>query len=787
MSIHKNSIALLGKSVFIFNLLICFILSGHCLLGQVGFLDGIVFQDSEPLEFSRVSIPSLSKNYLSNNKGEFHFSELPFGSFDVVITAIGLKAVTKTILLTEESPRVHLKIILSVPIMELDDIVITGTKTYKRQTNSNVIVNVLTGESLEALQSCNLAEGLRFQPGLRVETDCQTCNYTQLRMNGLAGGYSQILINGRPIFSPLTGLYGLEQLPVNMIERIEVIRGGGSSLYGSSAIGGTVNVITKLPRENNFDLNYTYQNINALSSDQILNGNYTAVSKDRNMGLSFFFNSRRREFYDHNEDGYSELPKLNNNSFGLTSFFLPKENHKLELSVSNLNEYRYGGDMREDLPVYERGQAEERTHHVWMASGDYQINFNQDLSSFILYAAYQYTNRDHYTGIFPNDSIDIITHMENPPYGVSDISTVNTGIQLNHKLVDFLVSGENVITFGAEFLRDVVFDEIPAYNYLIDQQLNDIGLFLQSDWALLPNLNLLSGCRVDAHNLVDKLIWSPRVSLLYKLKKNTQFRLSYGAGFRAPQAFDTDLHIAFAGGGVSRVALADGLHEERSESWSASVNFDKPYDNFIAGFTIEGFYTKLEDAFFLQPNGEDEFGYLFEKQNGQAAIVQGITVELRSNYKRKLQLEAGFTIQTNEFEETVEYIEGVQGLTRFVRTPNDYGFAVLNFNPNKRFGMNLNYVYTGKMLVPHFSGAPNQSDNEIINADSFSNVSVKFTYSMEIKKSKIKLDLYSGIKNIFNDYQDSFDVGKNRDSNFIYGPAQPRTFFVGIKISSSKP
>ena len=122
MSIHKNSIALLRKSVFIFNLLICFILSGHCLLGQVGFLDGIVLQDSEPLEFSRVSIPSLSKNYLSNNKGEFHFSELPFGSFDVVITAIGLKAVTKTILLTEESPRVHLKIILSVPIMELDDL-----------------------------------------------------------------------------------------------------------------------------------------------------------------------------------------------------------------------------------------------------------------------------------------------------------------------------------------------------------------------------------------------------------------------------------------------------------------------------------------------------------------------------------------------------------------------------------------------------------------------------------------------------------------------------------------
>ena len=104
----------------------------------------------------------------------------------------------------------------------------TGTKTFKRQTKSAVIVNVIDSKTLDNVQACNLSEGLRFQSGLRVETDCQTCNYTQLRMNGLAGGYSQILINGRPIFSPLTGLYGLEQIPVNMIDNIEIIRGGGS-------------------------------------------------------------------------------------------------------------------------------------------------------------------------------------------------------------------------------------------------------------------------------------------------------------------------------------------------------------------------------------------------------------------------------------------------------------------------------------------------------------------------------------------------------------------------------
>ena len=756
------------------------------LVHSQGKITGYVYNDDGAIEFSKVSISPVKKNALSNSNGRFEFDDLPFGNYVIKISYIGYESVTDTIEVSQIMTNVNRNFKLSRPIMELDDIVVTGTKTYKRKTNSNVIVNVLSGENLQVLQSCNVAEGLRFQPGLRVETDCQTCNYTQLRMNGLAGGYSQILINGRPIFSPLTGLYGLEQLPVNMIERIEVVRGGGSSLYGSSAIGGTVNVLTRLPRKNSFDVNYAYQNINGLSSDHIVNGNFTVVSKERDAGISLFLNGRRRELYDHNEDEYSELPELNNNSFGITSFYLPKKNHKLELSVSNLNEYRYGGEMRQDIETHYRGQAEERTHNVWMASTDYQINFNNNLSSFIAYLAYQHTSRDHYTGIFPDDSSEVEVHLSNPPYGLSAVSTSNIGLQFNHKLLDFILPGTNVLTFGSEYLYDSVDDEIPAYNYDIDQSTKDFGIFLQSDWALLPNLNLLSGFRVDAHNLVDKFIWSPRVSLLYKLKTNTQFRLSYGTGFRAPQAFDTDLHIAFAGGGISRVTLSPNLAEERSESWSASINYDKPFDKFIMGFTLEAFHTSLKDAFFLQPNGFDSFGLLFEKQNGQGATVEGLTFELRSNYNRKVQFESGYTIQKNEFQNPVEYIDGIAPIKRFIRTPNHYGFAVLTLNPNKFFGMNLNYVYTGRMLVPHFAGSPNQITDEIVNVESFSNLSFRLSYSVEVKKSKLVIEWFAGVKNILNAYQDYFDIGKNRDSNFVYGPAQPRTLFGGIKIQSGK-
>ncbi len=773
-----------NRGLFSIVLFMFFIIGAASTVAQTGIIRGQVIENETPSEFARVTIHPIAKNLLTDNKGEFAFHELPYGTYELTISGVGYKTIQKTVILSKNDTTPFVTVMLTEPVMELDDVVITGTKTYKRKTNSPIIVNVLSSEGLEQVQACNLSDGLKFQAGLRVETDCQTCNYTQLRMNGLAGGYSQILINGRPVFSPLTGLYGMEQMPANMIERIEVIRGGGSSLYGSSAIGGTVNVITKIPRKNNYQVNYTYQNINAQTNDQILSGNGTWVTKSKNAGTSIFFNRRIRDFYDHNADGFSELPFLRNTSFGINSYVMPKDNHKLEFSLSNLNEYRFGGEMITDRPVHLRQQGEERNHHVWMGTADYQINFNNDLSSLIAYVAAQHTSRDHYTGILPGDSLSLPMHLENPPYGISTVNTLNVGMQLNHEFPTFLKTGDNVMTLGMEYLLDDVYDEIESYNYLIDQNTRDLGLFVQSDWNIVPKLFLLSGVRMDQHNFLDQLVWSPRASLLYKAGKNVQLRLNYGAGFRAPQAFDTDLHIAFAGGGVSRISLSPDLRPERSHSLSSSINYDKPLEHFIAGFTIEGFYTRLNDAFYLQPVGQDEYGYLFEKQNGQGATVHGATVEMRANYDRKMQLEAGFTIQQSYFDSAVIYIEGVAGITEFIRTPNEYGFINLSFTPNTSFSANINYVYTGRMMVPHFAGASNQNVDEIVETPSFSELNIKGSYTFRFNKLPFTLECYAGVKNILNAYQESFDIGKNRDSNFVFGPAQPRTIFVGIKLSA---
>lgn len=765
-----------------FLLLLITVFSCNIILAQSYITGTITNSKGKTVPFASVVIDKTIEGVSADENGKYQLKTNQIGLIKLVASSTGFIAINKKITITKNKNNYTQNFVLKEFAEVLNEITVTGTRTSKRRTKNPVIVNVISSKILDNVQACNLSEGLKFQTGLRVETDCQTCNYTQLRMNGLSGGYSQILINGRPIFSPLTGLYGLEQIPTNMIDRIEVVRGGGSALYGSSAIGGTVNVITKIPKFNDYSFGYTYQNIDGVS-DQIISGNATVINEDRTAGISFFINNRTRDLYDANDDNFSELPELKNNAFGANLFFLPTENQKLEINFSKMNEFRYGGEMVKKAPHFAL-QSEERTHDVYAGNIDYQINFNEGKSSLITYFASQYTGRDHYTGIFPDAPADIQNHIENPPYGNSETTTFQGGIQFNYK-VDNFIKGNSVFTVGTEFVQDDVFDEIKAYNYEVDQLTENLGFFFQSDWEINKKLTLLSGFRVDKHNLLTKAIVSPRVSLLYNFIENTQFRATWGTGFRAPQAFDTDLHIAFAGGGISRVTLANDLKQERSNSYNLSLNFDKPTEHYICGFTFEGFYTHLDDAFYLQPLGTDAYGELFEKRNGAGATVQGITIEARLNYNQVFQVETGFTIQKSLFDEPIENSDVLPAKREFLRTPNNYGYATLTYSPNLKFNTSINIVYTGSMDILHLASAGNLTKDVYFKSPSFTEVGIKSSYKFNLKSMKTNLEVLGGIKNILNAYQTDFDLGKERDSNYIYGSATPRTYFVGLKFSPS--
>ncbi len=746
-------------------------------------ITGHVVSRGEHIPFVNIYLENTTIGTTTDITGHYMLVDLPIGEYTLVAKIVGYK-IEKKVVNIERNKTLEVKFELEEEFLKVDEVVVTGTKTFKRQTESAVIVGVMDSKTIENVAAQTIAESLNFQPGLRMETDCQTCNYSQLRMNGLGGAYSQILINSRSVFSPLTGLYGLEQMPTEMVERIEVVRGGASALYGSSAIGGTVNIITKMPQRNSYQVALNNSVIGNDANDFSVNGTLTALSQKRNAGMALYTTYKKRDWYDHNGDNFSELPELTNNSFGLNSFFNLDENQKIEASFSSMYEFRYGGEMV-DKPSYLAEQSEERTHNILTGGIDYELTSKDNQTTFVVYAAGQNTNRKHFTGISPDDEEGKIEYNANPPYGISKNYTFQFGSQLNHTLDDFL-NGVNILTFGAEYVVDDVFDEIKTYDYLIDQNTRNFGTFIQSDWAISKKTTLLAGVRADKHNFVKNMIFNPRVSFLYKPTTDAQLRLSWSTGFRAPQAFDADMHIAFAGGGIKRVVLADDLTEEKSQSWTASLNWDKPTEKHIYGLTVEGFFTQLKDAFVLEEIDNDEEGNsIMEKRNGGNSHVVGTTIELRANYNRKVQAEAGITLQQSLYDEPVQWSEELPGEKKYLRTPNDYGYLTLTWTPNEKFKTTLSGVYTGSMLVPHYglAGDPGTIEqDELFETPSFFEANIKISYIATSNRIDTSFEFFGGVGNIFNQYQNDFDSGKYRDSGYIYGPAKPRNFFIGIKI-----
>ena len=258
--------------------------------------------------------------------------------------------------------------------------------------------------------------------------------------------------------------------------------------------------------------------------------------------------------------------------------------------------------------------------------------------------------------------------------------------------------------------------------------------------------------------------------------------MSYSSGFRAPQAFDEDLHVENVGGNVAMVKLADDLKEERSQSLSASADIYHRFGAFQVNFLVEGFYTKLSDVFALT-DGEVVDGILTRtRHNAAGARVMGLTLEGKMAYLNKFQLQAGVTLQQSHYSEPHTWNEDAPAVKKMMRTPNTYGYFTATYTPIKPLSIALSGTYTGSMLVPH-EPVPGFLENPItVNTKDFFDIGLKAAYDFKLYKS-VNLQVNAGIQNIFNAYQNDFDKGADRDSGYIYGPSLPRSFFAGVKIS----
>ena len=297
----------------------------------------VIEKDTEEhLPYATILVIETGAGTVSDDSGHFVFKNVKEGTYTLRVQLMGYATQEKKVTVSKEyTTDVHFEMVEEGFVTE--EVVVSANRNEVSRREAPVVVNVMNAKLFETVNSTDLAKTLNFQSGLRVENSCQNCAFPQVRINGLEGPYSQILINSRPIISALSGVYGLEQIPTNMIERVEVVRGGGSALFGANAVGGTINIITKDPINNSFQVSSTLSNVNGKTWEQYMGANASLVSKDNVYGIAVYQSYRNRNPYDVDGDGFSEIGKLNMNTFGLRAYYRPTQFSRLNIEYHTTN------------------------------------------------------------------------------------------------------------------------------------------------------------------------------------------------------------------------------------------------------------------------------------------------------------------------------------------------------------------------------------------------------------------------------------------------------------------
>ena len=724
-------------------------------------------KSSEHLSYITIALKGTTIGTTTDNSGHYFLKNLPEGTFVLEVSAVGFKTQSRKIQL-KKGKTLEENFELEEDAIALDGVVVSANRSETTRRMAPTLVNVMDMKLFENTNSATLSQGLNFQPGVRVETNCQNCGFQQVRINGLDGPYTQILIDSRPIFSALSGVYGLEQIPASMIERVEVMRGGGSALFGSSAIAGTINIITKEPLRNSAQLAHTLTSIGGSSSfDNNTSLNASLVTDNNRAGLYLFGQNRHRDAYDHNNDGYSEMPKLKNQTVGFRSYLKTSTYSKLTFEYHHMQEFRRGGNLL-NRPPHEADIAEQIEHSIDGGGLKFDLFTPSEKHRWSAYTSVQHTDRNSYYG----------SKKDPNAYGKTTDLTYVLGSQYVYHFDRCLFMPAD-LTSGVEYNQDDLEDDMWGYNRYTQQTVRIGSAFLQNEWKN-EKWSLLVGGRLDKHNLIHRAIFSPRANLRFNPTKDINLRLSYSSGFRAPQAFDEDLHIENVGGTVSMIERAKNLKEEKSQSFSASADLYHRFGAFQVNLLAEGFYTRLSDVFVLEDIGEHDGVLIKERRNGSGARVMGLTLEGKLAYLSLFQLQAGATLQQSHYDEPEKWSKTAPAEKKIFRTPNTYGYFTATYTPIKPLSIALSGTYTGSMLVPHKAGYI--ADDVAVNTPDFFDLGVKVAYDFKLYKS-MDLQLSAGVQNLFNAYQSDFDKGVERDSGYIYGPASPRSYFAGLRIS----
>ncbi len=639
-----------------------------------------------------------------------------------------------------------------------EQVVVTATRTSRRLDDVPVRTEVVDAGLIRAISARTLADAVEYTTGVRVEANCQNCNFSQIRLLGLEGPYTQILMDGQPVISSLAQVYGIEQIPARMIERIEVVKGGGSALYGPGSVGGVVNIIAREPSRSGGLFETRVDVMGGLPSYST-SGSLDWASGDRQTVATGFLQLDGVKPLDVSGDGFTEVARRDLRAGGgRASRYLLDGRGKLTAEVTRFVEDRRGGDLLR-LPPQEATIAEWINSRRTGASATWFHSVSRGLDYRLTLAAAD-SSRDSYYG----------TERDPNAFGTTENRLLVVDSQVNQ------YAGRHTISWGGQFSSDDLEDRQPAYDRLTDETYRNAGLFVQDDWAFAKGWELIYGVRGDKHSAVDRVILSPRVALMISPRESLDIRASVARGFRAPQAFDEDLHLSSVAGEVRFIRLDPDLREETSTNYMLGAEWKPEAGRGQALLELNGFSTFLDDLFLVREADDPATDPLeFLKVNYGRARVYGVEMNAGWGIGDRFVLQGGMVFQRARFGEA----EPDFGSRDFFRTPTRYGNATVTWRTARLGDWFAGVRYTGPMKAPHYAGFIEADRLET--TPSFVTVDASVAYPLYAAGQR-RLVLTVAGKNLGNAYQRDIDQGLLRDSDYVYGPRFPRSASVGLRV-----
>jgi len=726
--------------------------------GQTNNISGKITSGGDVLSYANIYLKKTKIGTSSNENGVYELKNIPKGNYTLIVSSIGYQTKFEKISLDSNQ-----KLIKNFSLSEnnsLEEIVISGTLRPVAKSNSPVPVEVYSNTFFKKNPTPSIFESLQNVNGVRPQLNCNVCNTGDIHINGLEGPYTFVLIDGMPIVSGLSTVYGLTGIPQALIERVEVVKGPASTLYGSEAVGGIINIITKKP-----------SNAPVLSTD-ILSSSWGEINTD--IGLRYklsektqgllgvnYFNYQNR--IDNNNDGFTDLTLQNRISFFNKINIERKNNKVFTIAGRYVYEDRWGGEM--DWTKEFRGTdvkyGESIYTNRWETFGTYQLPTSENIS-------FQFSANGHYQNSF---------------YGTDSYNAeqvIGFGQFIYNKQLaekhDLLLG----LAYRYTFYEDNTFATLEQDGITNKPSVTHLpGFFIQDEIALNTQNKLLLGARWDYNSLHGSIL-SPRVNYKWNSKnKSDILRVSVGNGFRVANVFTED-HAALTG---AREVEFDGELDPET-SWNANINYVKKIstENSFITFDASAFYTYFNNR--ILPDYEtDPNKIIYANLNGYS-VSKGVSLNTDILFTNGLSINAGATLMDVSITEN-------DIKTRQLLTESFSGVWSISY----KFNSNFSVDYTGNLYGPMRLPLLGENDIRAANSPWFSIQNIQMT-----KKFTNSWELYGGVKNLLdftpaansiNNASNPFNIGIDTaqnpelafDPSYVYASNQGIRAFAGLRFT----